>query len=470
MYLTTNKCLSESSLYVNEKGLFNKRKELVDAVVAEAKKNGFNLKISKAGDWGLNDFLAGNGDRLFLIADKDKQKAIKKCLSKITKNTKASIVLDNYYTVFLKAKHVSTVSEDTLLESKKRNSLYPIFIINSFTDTAFGKLITKYTGDLYSHSAISIDTSLSKLYTFNTNPTKTNPFGGFAVETIEQYRNSSPISRIQINTLFVPEEVYKKISQTIEDISNNASNTTYAISNLFKILIHKGDKEQNINSMICSQFVDNILKTVNIDITNSKHSNLVTPFKFSKLNNPRIYKWFEGNISDFDINLFKSKLYRLLNKRHIKGINEVRLLSLLDIKPVIESTSFPVQFDDDGNLLIANRKKLDYDKEWKKTKKLRTQYVKHNNITGMKYEAAQCWYIYQCIEMDIADEKHSFYDKDELVLFKSRILTEFSQYMKYILKVQDDFNFTAYYNSTPFSNDTTQINASTLKYANIYIK
>ena len=461
--ITLEKSINESSII--QEGNITDRKGLLSKVKEVCLKCNHPLKISKNGRWGEKKFISGDSDTLCLVCGNKNYEQMKKDLDKELKGTGVKITLDNYYSVFLTTKQSKPVSEDTILETKSRNKLFPIYIVNSFTDTRFGRVITKYTGDSYSHSAIALDSDLKELYTFNANNSH-NLLGGFNVESIEAYKQKSDISRAQINVLFVGEKVYDKLKEIISGI--NVDQTKYNFKNLFNILIHREDPNQDVNSMICSQFVDNILKTVSINLTNMA-SNLVTPGTLAKVQNPRVFKVYEGLLKDFDINKFKNKVNKLMHQK-IKPIAESRIRQFFEIQPVLEAKEFPVQFDADGNLLISKGRKMDYNSEWKKTKRLRETYKKQNNIAGMKYEAAKCWYINQCIEEDMKDFKHSYSDKEDLALYRSRILTEFSQYMREIQKVQDDFNFTAYYNSTPFSDDKTQINASTLKYSATYIK
>ena len=457
----------QESTMISESGSKMNRKELVSYVQNICANNKFPLKITKNGEWGLNKFLSGDDNNLFLVGGYKECSKMVRVLNKELKGTGAHCREDNYYTIFLTVKK-DTVAEDTLLEALHESSkeLKPIFIVNSFTDTRFGNLITKFTGSNYSHSAIAFDPSLENLYTYNAG--NGNLFGGFSIESIEGYKQKSDKALAQINVMFVSKEIYNKLQDIVMNLSDNVKNTTYNFGNLFNVVFHKEDNNQNINSMICSQFVDNILKTVNINLTNVA-SNLVTPAMLAKVEHPRVFLMFEGKLKDFSIKSFKNKYYKLLSKG-IKPIKESRLASLLQLTPILEAKSFPIQFDEDGNLLIKNRKKIDYNVEYKKTKKLRKEYVKYSNVEAMKYEAAKCWYINQCIEKDLDDPKHSKYELNDLKLYRSRILTEFSQYMKEIIKVQGEFNFTAYYNSTPFSDDATQINASSLKYASIYLK
>ncbi|MCK9198935.1 MAG: hypothetical protein M0P49_04965, partial [Bacilli bacterium] len=53
---------------------------------------------------------------------------------------------------------------------------------------------------------------------------------------------------------------------------------------------------------------------------------------------------------------------------------------------------------------------------------------------------------------------------------RAKILNDFNKYLKVVLKDDVEFNFTEYYNDSPFSDATTKINASTLKYSGDLIK
>ena len=82
--------------------------------------------------------------------------------------------------------------------------------------------------------------------------------------------------------------------------------------------------------MVCSQFVDHVLKTAGIDITN-KSSNLVSPKMLSEVdpNSTNIYMMYKGTLEDYKPkNVDKQVKYLLktvleLLLQHIKHIRQI---------------------------------------------------------------------------------------------------------------------------------------------------
>ena len=93
-------------------------------------------------------------------------------------------------------------------------------------------------------------------------------------------------------------------------------------------------KQTNSNdySMICSQFVDYIFKSIGADITN-KPSGLVIPKDFQILKNNRVYKLYEGKI----VNYSQSKIdrtIRALTKKAVyvkENFNIINESSFIDV-------------------------------------------------------------------------------------------------------------------------------------------
>ena len=78
--------------------------------------------------------------------------------------------------------------------------------------------------------------------------------------------------------------------------------------------------------MICSQFVDSIIKFANIDIT-GKNSAIVIPKDFENLKVKNLYKLFEGKLHDF-------------NDKKVKALVDVLIKNAKLIKKNINPTFF----------------------------------------------------------------------------------------------------------------------------------
>lgn len=182
---------------------------------------------------------------------------------------------------------------EVITESALKEKLYPIYIMVSFTKTSFGNLIKKVTHSKYTHSAISLDSSMKKMYSFNL----IDGQSGFSIEDINKYNHEDDSCITYINTLFIKLKDLLKIREILDWYILNREKTRYSFINCFGILINKAIELNN--RMICSQFVDFILKSIGADITGKK-SPLVTPNDFTKIQNPNVYKVYEGPISKYN--------------------------------------------------------------------------------------------------------------------------------------------------------------------------
>jgi len=385
------------------------------------------------------------------------------------------------------------LNNNVITEQNKKDELYPIYILLSYTSTIAGKVISRVTDSIYSHACLSLDSSLQKLYSFNAN------VHGFSLESITEYLKYNKNSIIQLSCVFVKAPDLSIIESGLNDLLLNIRNTSYSFLNILGIMLDKSI--QLNNSMICSKFVDYMFKSINVDITN-KPSGLVMPKDFQVLKNNKVYKLYEGKIADYNsqkINsmmnvLIKKAIYikeslNIINESQFidtlsKNSNDINIIAYLNqshdileasnqliyndyIDPYIniscmtESKEFPVQFDKDGNLLIRNKKNIDFEVEYSKAHKLLKIYDSTDNTEGMKYELSKLWFLNLLLEDMIYTQKN----KDpEYLKVRARSLNDFNKYIIVVSKQDKDFNFTEYYNNTPFSDETTKINSSTLKY------
>lgn len=339
---------------------------------------------------------------------------------------------------------------DNLVKPLIKNGLYPIHIVLVEGKSLFSKLTKKVDRGPFSHAAISLDESLEHMYSFNMEGAE-GKVGGLSIESIKAYPQDH---RLGVFTIFVKRKDLHTIQNVLEYYLNNAKKTTYSVLNILLLPFRKAIKMDF--SMICSEFVDNLLKLCNISIVD-KESPLVTPNDFyrASIHNTKIYKIYEGAVNGYKEKEARRKLDRLqLDSKYIKEV------CILEIK------EFPIQFSDEGDLLISNMSKLDYEEEYQKSHKLLLAYRKASNIEGMKYELSKLWFINQLLERDIYANKNAIANSK----CRSRVLNDFNTYIDIILEKEPQFNFSEYYAETPFSSTKIKIKGSTLKYTMDYVK
>ena len=90
---------------------------------------------------------------------------------------------------------------------KENNSssenLHPVFIVTSYTDTKFGKIIRKASDCYYTHAAISFESDLHEMYSFGNSGTLSNSkLGGMTCESLNDYIKTSKNAVILVSVVF----------------------------------------------------------------------------------------------------------------------------------------------------------------------------------------------------------------------------------------------------------------------------
>lgn len=405
----------------------------------------------------------------------------------------------------------SIPDENNIMNETSNNIMKPIYVVFVEGKSYISAAIKYVTKDIYSHAAISLDSSLKNMYSFGISKTSKSEGDGFRIETIDD----APIgSRIRVFTFFVSNNIYKKIKEFIDSFKTNMIKTKYSYTNLLTYLFNIPYNREW--SLICSQFVDRCLKAAEINVS-GKDSSLLSPhdLNISLEKNNKIYNIYAGFASQYNKkkvdSLIKSlsKIAKPLKENHyiseaayihdvainINNLDKLKELKCyssivnntttrriletvfdnIEISYFKEAKEFPVQFDKDGNLFIRNFKKINYEAEFAKSHRLLKEYLKSKNIDGMKYELSKLWMMNCKLEEVIYSEKFKKMAKNEIdnsMEFKARakILNDFKYYLSEVMKMDNEFNFTDYYENTPFSDSTAKINAPTIKYTTDMIK
>ena len=199
---------------------------------------------------------------------------------------------------------ISNRSNDILNESSKlmrsiykEKNVYPVYIVLSWTNTIFGKLIRFIKDSKYTHAGLSIDSDLSEIVTFKYDSNS----NGFNIETLKGYINFYRDSQLEVLCIFVDKKTLNKVKESIDFYKKASKSSKYAFKNLFNVLLNRKKEYTPYDTeMICSQFVDQILKLCDVDIT-GKANNLVIPQDYVTIasQNPKVYKVFEGYARDY---------------------------------------------------------------------------------------------------------------------------------------------------------------------------
>lgn len=360
-------------------------------------------------------------------------------------------------------------------ESIGNKKAYPVYIVTSFTFTPMGKVIVAYQKSEVSHAAIAFDPSLDAMYTFSVDLIN-DPTGGLRIESLDQYKAANPNSYIRVVTIFLKKKDYDIMREKVMDMVSNISKYKYHTMGLVDIILNKSSQVDY--EMICSEFVARILQVANIDLGINKSANLISPKDFHQLPdiNPKSYIVYDGYCRNYDENNVK----RIINKLKPSAdyIKESALynrsfqytvfhditepFSIDESSLIVEAKEFPIDFEDDGSIIIRNYKKLDFEAEFAKSHKLLMIYAKTGNLEGIKYELSKLWFINNVLEKRI----YSNPNEDELKRYtraRAKILNDFNKYLQFVLEREPDFNFTEYYNNSPYSDVSIRIPGSLLR-------
>ena len=383
--------------------------------------------------------------------------------------------------------HDMVVQEDV----KINKNMKPIFIVISFTGTSFGKVINKLKHSTYSHSALSLDSKLNKLYTFNQ--------AGFVVESIDGYAKKYDKAKIKVLCTFVDKKSYEKILATIDFYIGNKNKTKYSFQNCIRTLTNQSINDRFSLKMICSEFVDSLLKLANDSISPNKNSNLVIPNDFDIVEDTdKFFIVYEGLCKDYD----KKKVDKLVNaliagkpgmqkKLQLKEAIDImskykdlllyksisiveenanlileELVDLLTPTMVISEVDSFFKFDDGVNLQL--NLPVDFQTAYNQSHKLLLEYDKNRNYEGMKEELCKLWYI----NIKIEKKLHSKFrkNKKELLDIRARVLNDFKKYLSRILSIQSDFSFGEYYQNSKYYDASISIDKNTLKWSGKLLK
>ena len=350
-------------------------------------------------------------------------------------------------------------NESEVIQESKKEKLYPVSIVLVRGNSTFSDIIVKATKGPYSHSALCLDNDFRRLYSFNMDNTF-NKAGGFSLENIADYPQENNVA---VFTFFVDQSRYDSMNKNVQELLYGIKNSKYSVVNVLTLPF----KKINLNmtdKMICSQFVDKMLKLANIDLTGMDSSKVTPNYLYSMcIGNSKVYKIYEGPVKDFNYKKatkFVDSLSRK-SKPVAESVLQQYTLNQYEYAVVSEAKNLPIQINDKGDLLLTNPM-VNFEAEYSASHKLLLQYDEADNIEGMKYELARLYYMNYLLEKKIHNSRYKK-NKTANVKVRARILNDFNKYMKVVLKKDSTFNFAQYYEGSPFYANTVKINKSTLK-------
>lgn len=199
------------------------------------------------------------------------------------------------------------INESYIEEASNNKDKKAVSIVFVAGTSMLAKTIRKVQGTQFSHASISLDDDLSRIYSYNMR----DGFNGFTYESIKGYIEDG-VQKMGVYTFLVSDKVYKKLEKTLDKFNLYIDKTKYSVLNLLTIPANIPlDMDMR---MVCSQFVDNLLKAADLDLTNKK-SSLVGPKDLIAVAGTKsnIVEVFNGNPKKFKPKEIAKKIKKLKN-------------------------------------------------------------------------------------------------------------------------------------------------------------
>ena len=197
-------------------------------------------------------------------------------------------------------RNIHTFNEATYNQLKDK--IVPVFICLFKGKALHSRGIELYTGSEWSHAAMSFDSSMKQMYTFNMNPKVTSDgvSKGFTIESIEAYWKIDPSIKFKVHALFVTKEQKAMMEDAIKWYVIHQNETKYSIKTIINIALKRvsdfGSEYANKTEMVCSQFVYTILAIADFKTKVTKDASLVSPGDLDTSIDDRLYSMFIGGI------------------------------------------------------------------------------------------------------------------------------------------------------------------------------
>lgn len=201
-------------------------------------------------------------------------------------------------------KSIHSFNEATYEELKDK--IVPVYICLFSGKALHSRAIEWYTHTEWSHAAMSFDSSMKQMYTFNANNNVSadGKSAGFTIESIEKYWKIDPSIKFKVHALFVTTAQRDMMRDAVDWYIKHQDDTKYSMKTIINIFFKKasdfGNEFKNKTEMVCSQFVYTILAIANLKLRVTKDASLVSPGDLDKSIDDRLFSMFIGGIGIYN--------------------------------------------------------------------------------------------------------------------------------------------------------------------------
>ena len=213
-------------------------------------------------------------------------------------------------------------------DRRKNQRLVPIFVVNTYTSSSFGKILRNGAGMKYSHGLISFSPTLTPMYSFDDSydekdekTGKITEYRGLTIDNFKRYKEKMGDGDLRVICILVTPEILKKVKQSVQYYIDHIKDTSYGDMKLLKIIV--GNKKLSSfgdMSMFCSEFVDTMLKRAKIDISGKSSANTSPDDLGTFHDKNNFFQVYEGKIKGYDPEKIKAQIETLKNETKYKDL------------------------------------------------------------------------------------------------------------------------------------------------------
>ena len=113
---------------------------------------------------------------------------------------------------------------------------------------------------------------------------------------------------------------------------------------------------------------------------------------------------------------------------------------------------------------------VDYEAEYSKSHKILMAAEESKSYETMKYELAKLWMLNIILEKKLHGNRVSEKNRNEWNNARARVLNDFKKYIDIVMKNEPSFNFSRYYEESPFNTNAIKISKNTIRYTAATLK
>lgn len=390
---------------------------------------------------------------------------------------------ESAYTFELADKHEKLFFPDTLNEASSDTKLYPVYIMLMHSGTTLANLIKKVTKSNFSHSSISFDSSMTKMYSFG-RKFDSNPFiGTFKSENIRTKFFEGKDIPYALYMVPATKNEIDAMKRRLEFFTKNATKFKYDFVGLFKNYFGIADNPEY--RYFCSRFVADIINAGRpAEKPYVVEPSLMKPEDFAHTTFAQYVTG--GSLDMYDPMAVDGITKRMLREEEIRRImlrkvdesvtrnlpNSYATSAILAYECSIMDEaafdkfidyikSFKIKFNKNGDVIITRREYENLEHHFKQSLKTIKAMESAGNVEGVKAELCKIHYMNNLISEHYLTAKYkqpansSINIRKKMIDLRSVMLNAFKQHLTYVTVREPRFNFQEYYNNSDYGRNFT---------------